>query len=91
MVYEPTAFNGEEVSRVNLVMRASDDANNALCDLDSHIIELATESSLRLFGKVLTRIEVEGRYNSSVKISDKGYKPTFRAKINIVGRNKVRC
>ena len=91
VAFEPTAFNGEDVARVNLVMVASPEVSDALAELDDHLITLATENSQRIFGKQLTNVEVFGRYTSSIKISDKGYQPTFRTKINLSGRGEVQC
>ena len=91
VAFEPTAFNGEDVARVNLVMVATPEVNDFLAELDERLITLATENSNRIFGKQLTNIEVSGRYTSSIKVSEKGYQPTFRAKINLSGRGAVQC
>ena len=74
--YEPTSFNGEDVSRVNLVLRASPAAVDALATLDAAIIRLVTTHSVRLFGKQLTDTEVHTKYNRSLKESEKGYSTT---------------
>ena len=91
VVYEPSAFQNEDVSRVNLVMQASPQAIEVLSALDARMIEICTENSARLFGKTLTQEEVALRYTPCLKKSEKGYEPTFKAKINLSGRGKLKC
>jgi hypothetical protein len=55
------------------------------------MIGLCVANSAKLFGKVLTETEVRGRYSPIVKRSDKGYPPTFKVKINISGKNQIKC
>ena len=91
VAYQPSAFQNEEATRVNLVMRASPSAIEALSSLDEYMIDVGVSQSERFFGKVLTRDEVIMRYNPCLKKSDKGYEPTFKAKINLSGRGKLKC
>ena len=91
VVYEPSAFQNEDATRVNLVMRASPQVADALSALDERVIDICTEDSVRLFGKALTREEVALRYSPCLKKSDKGYDPTFKVKISTSGRSKLRC
>ena len=88
VVYEPTSFSGEEVTRVNLVMRASAQVEEQLSTLDEFIVRLAHSHSMKLFGKPLSQEEVSQKYNPLLKRSDKGYAPTFKAKVNL---GKLRC
>ena len=88
VVYEPTSFSGEEVARVNLVMRANAEVERQLTMLDEYVIGLATLESVKLFGKPMSEEEVKLRYNPLLKKSDKGYPPTFKAKVNLA---KLRC
>ena len=90
VAYEPSAFQNEEASRVNLVMRASQEAVESLTAFDEHIIALCTEHSANLFGKTLTLEEVKLRYTPCLKQSSKGYEPTFKTKINLSGRGQVK-
>ena len=89
--YEPSSFTGEDVSRVNLVMRASSSALEQLTALDEAIISLAAHNSLKIFGKQLLEDEVRLRYNPLVKRSEKGYAPTWKTKVNLSGRSAVVC
>ena len=89
--FEPTSFSGEDVSRVNLVLRASPEALQQLEALDERICSLVAENSQKLFGKALSEQEVRARYTPCIKRSEKGHAPTFKVKINLSGRGAVRC
>jgi hypothetical protein len=91
VAYEPSAFQNEDASRVNLVMRASPQVVDALNALDERMIDICTQQSAQLFGKTLTQEEVALRYTPCLKKSEKGYEPTFKVKINLTGRSKLRC
>ena len=91
VVYEPSAFQNEEATRVNLVMRASPQAVTDLTDLDDRILELCALQSINLFGKALTSEELRLRYTPCLKPSTKGYEPTFKVKVNMSGRGKLKC
>ena len=67
VAFEPSSFSGEEASRVNLVMRASPAALEALVALDEFVIGLASLDSVKLFGKPLTIEELRQLYTPSVK------------------------
>ena len=91
VAYEPSSFSGEDTSRVNLVMRPPPETLRQLEQLDEAIVRLATQQSAKLFGKALSEAEVRARYSPVVKRNDKGYPPSFKCKINVAGRNMVRC
>ena len=88
VVYEPSSFNGEEQARVNLVMRATTQVEEQLTALDEKIVQMAILHSVRLFGKALTPDEIRLKYNPCLKRSEKGYCPTFKAKVTL---GKLRC
>lgn len=89
VAFEPSAFSGEDVSRVNLVLRASPGVVEALTALDAYLVGLLALDSVKVFGKPLTEDEVRARFCSSLKTSEK-YAPTFKAKINLSGRGQVK-
>ena len=89
VAFEPSNFSDPDASRVNLVMRASPQAIEALTALDEYIVGLCALHSLQIFGKVLSEDEVRARYNPCLKRSEK-YADTFKCKINLAGRGQVR-
>ena len=90
VIFEPTSFSGEEVSRVSLVMRASAAAQEQLAALDEFILGLVVLESVKIFGKPVLLDEARSRYVPCLKLSEKGYEPTWKAKINISGKQPVR-
>ncbi len=89
VLFEPKSFNGE--SRVNLVMKASPSVVETLDAFDEQVVQLCFAESQRLFGRSLSLEEVRMRYNPCLKQSDKGYEPTFKAKIGLEGSGAVKC
>ena len=92
VVFEPSAFQNPEATRVNLIMHASTMATQTLNAIDQEIIAYCTEHSARLFGKVMSHDEVANRYCPCLKHAAKeGYEPTFKAKILLSGRGQLKC
>ena len=90
VAYEPGVFSGEDVSRVNLCLRPPEEVQEQLMELDEWIIANVASNSERLFGKQQTQDQVRARYAGSLKLSDKGYPPTLRCKMNRDGKGQVR-
>ena len=86
VAYEPGTFSGEDVARVNICFRPPDDVQDTLVQLDELIVKQATKSSERLFGKALTEEQVRAKYATTLKLSDKGYPPVMRCKMNLSAR-----
>ena len=91
VLFEPSAFQNAEASRVNLVMRASQQALDALTARDAYMIQFCTQHSQHLFGEPLSQDEVKSRYAPCLKASDKGRDPSLKAKMNVKGSGKLRC
>ena len=89
VAFEPKSFNNDD--RMNLVMKASPAAIETLDALDEQILQQCFVESQRIFGKNLTLDEVRLRYNPCLKLSDKGYAPTFKAKITMTGTGAIKC
>ena len=89
IAFEPKTFNNDD--RVNLVMQASPAAIETLNALDEQIVQQCFDDSQRIFGRSLTLDEVRLRYIPCLKLSDKGYEPTFKAKIALTGAGAIKC
>ena len=89
VAFELKSFNNDE--RMSLVMKASPAANETLSALDEQIVQQCFAESQRIFGKNLTLDEVRLRYHPCLKLSDKGYEPTFKAKIALTGTGAIKC
>ena len=91
VAFEPSAYKNEDAKRVNLVMRASPQAAQALEELDAYILDLCKQNSSRLFGEELSSETLASRYVPCLKRSDKGGDPIFKAKIELEGHWKLKC
>jgi hypothetical protein len=89
VLFEPSSFSGEEVSRVNLVMRASPEAVSERTALDESLLGLVVQHSTQIFGKPCSLEEARSRYVYGLKQSEKGYEPTWKCKINVSGKAPV--
>ena len=86
--FEPRAFDGQEASRVSLCLRPSESVQHQLELLDDVILLLALANSTTLFGKDLSMEAIRDRYQSALKVSEKG--TLMRAKINLFGARPCR-
>ena len=90
VAYEPGVFSGEDVSRVNLCLRPDENVQGHLVELDEWVVRAVAASSERLFGRPQTEDQVRARYAGSLKVSDKGYPPVLKCKMNKDGKGAVR-
>jgi hypothetical protein len=87
--FEPSAFNDPTASRVNLCLTINETVEQALQDLDGQVVALMAADALKYFGQSLTEAQVLDRMQSSLRLSDKGFK-SWRVKMNVSGRNVCR-
>jgi hypothetical protein len=87
VAFEPGSFNGEPATRVNMQFRASA-VEAALDKLDGWIVDYVAANAARILGKDMAKAEVQNRYQSCLKRSEK-YEPTFKVKVNLEGQNQV--
>lgn len=92
VAFEPKAFSGEDVARVNLCLRPGPATTEQLQALDDAVVKLLVQNSVKIFGKVLTEAEAAARYSPSLKVSEAHpeWAPTWRVKINKSGRGQVK-
>jgi len=90
VAYEPGVFSGEDVSRVNLCLRPPEDIQDQLSRLDGFVVSFVAANSERLLGKALTEEQALARYQPTLRISEKGYAPTMKCKMNVSGKNVCR-
>ena len=89
--FEASAFGDENATRVNLVFNPTDEVCAQISCFDAWCKAELTKDSLRLFGQTLSAEEIERRYQSALRRSEKGGMLSFRVKMNKTGRNAVRC
>ena len=90
VVFRPSAFQQPDASRVNICFAASDAESAYLQQVDLAIIKLIADDPKKYLGAQLTYEQIRERYQSAIKVSDRGY-PNLKAKMNLAGSAAVRC
>ena len=83
-MYEPSAYQNADATRINVVLRPTPEQEQELKELDDWILAYIAENSERLLGKTHTTSQLTERYQTILKTSDK-YPTTIRAKMNTQG------
>ena len=88
--FEPSNFSDKESSRVNICFAPTEEISNSLNLFESWLVKSLAKQSKELLGQEQTESQIRERFQSSLKTSEKGW-TSFRAKMNITGRNAVQC
>jgi hypothetical protein len=88
--FEPGAFNDPAASRQSISFTPTDAMETQLRDFDEACIAQLAQSSVKYFGADLTESAIRERFQSSLKVSTKGYK-SMKLKVNVSGRGVVQC
>jgi hypothetical protein len=91
VAFEPSAYGDAEkaATRVNLVLRASEQDMAWLNELDEFVIATLARDSAKYFGKPRTAEQIRESFTASIKDSER-YSPTFKTKINLGGAGRVK-
>ena len=90
ILFEPSAFNAPDASRVNLCLSVTPDVAHTLAGFDEWCINTLALESQRLFGTTLSVEEVRGRYQPMLRTYEATGSQSMRLKINLTGRSRVR-
>ena len=88
--WQPKAFNDPDASRVAICFQSNEEVESYLQALDTWVIKTLALAPRKYFGQDLTESQIKERYTPALKTSQKGY-VHLRAKMNLAGRNGVRC
>ena len=88
-VLEPGAYNEPNATRVNLMLRLTEEQEKSLQELDNWCLDYAIQNAEKLFGKSLPAEQVKTRYVPCVKTSEM-YPSTIRVKMNLTGLGATR-
>ena len=88
--WQPKAFNGPDASRVAICFASNESVEAYLQQLDAWVVKVVSDASRKYFGQDLSPTQIAERYSPAVKVSQKGYSH-LRAKMNLTGRNGVKC
>ena len=88
--YQPSAFNDEGATRVNICFGTTEFLTEQLKSFDAALITLIAADSKKYFGQTLSVEEIKNRMQPSVRVPEKGF-THWRCKLNLSGRGKVQC
>ena len=89
VAYQPSAFQDNDSTRVNVVWRPTPDQEEFLNSIDEWIMREAAASSIKLFGKARTVESLKDSYTPILKKSEK-WASQFKAKMNLQDPSKVK-
>ena len=70
VLYEPSAYNDEAATRVNVCFAVTEALENQLKIFDDVIIKALTKDSQKYFGSVLSETQIKERFGNSIKTSE---------------------
>ena len=90
VLFEPSAFNQPDATRVNLCLSVTPAVASALQELDEWCINTLAAESSRLLGSQLSVEEVRNRFQPTLHTHEASGSQSLRLKINLSGRAAVR-
>ena len=90
VTWQPKAFNDPSATRVSICFNSNPEVEAYLSALDAWVLKAVAAAPRKYFGVDLTPEQVVERYTSSIKTTQRGYSH-LRAKMNLSGKNAVRC
>jgi len=90
VLFEPSAFNQPDATRVNLCLSVTPTVVSSLQDLDEWCINTLAAESSRLLGSQLSVEEVRNRFQPTLRTHEASGSQSLRLKINLSGRAAVR-
>ncbi len=67
LCYEPSAYNDDQATRVNIVFRPPQTVLDSITELDQWIIQAATKDSVKFFGKQKSEEQIRESYQPLVR------------------------
>ena len=90
VLFEPSAYNQPDATRVNLCLSVTPAVASSLADFDKWCVANLAAESPRLFGSQLTMEEVASRYQPILHVHEATGSQSLRVKMNTTGRAAVR-
>jgi len=90
ILFQPKAFNDPSATRVSVCFRSTAELEEYIHELESWILKEVASNPQMYLGTCCSAAQVQERFTSALKTTDKGY-VHLRAKMNIAGRNQVKC
>jgi hypothetical protein len=90
-LWQPSAYNDENATRLNLSLSPGPEAEACLEALDEWLVNALALESSRRFGTQMSAEEVRSRYQSALKTHEASGTRYMRVKVNMTGKAAVRC
>ena len=88
--FEPSNFSDKESSRLSICFTPTPEIESFQTIFESWCVKALAIKSKELLGTEQTQEQIKEKFSTSLKTSEKGYQ-SFRAKLNIAGKNIVQC
>ena len=89
VLFEPSAYNQPDATRVNLCLSVTPSVAASLADLDEFCVNTLAAESSRLLGTQLSVQEVRNRFQSTLRTHEASDSQSLRLKMNLLGRAAV--
>ena len=90
VLFEPSAYNQPDATRVNLCLSVTPAVASCLQDFDEWCVTTLAAQSPRLLGSQLSVEEVRNRYQPTLHVHEASGSQSLRLKMNLSGRAAVR-
>ena len=90
VLFEPSAYNQPDATRVNLCLSATPAVAHSLSAFDEWCINTLAAESNRLFGTTLSVQEVRNRFQPMLRTYEATGSQSLRVKVNMTGRSRLR-
>ena len=90
VLFEPSAYNQPDATRVNLCLSVTPAVVSCLQDLDEWCVSTLAAQSSKLLGSQLSAEEVRHRFQSTMRVHEASGSQSLRLKMNLSGRAAVR-
>ena len=90
VLFEPSAYNQPDATRVNLCLSVTPSVVSCLQDFDEWCVTTLAAQSSKLLGSQLTVDEVRHRFQPTLRIHEASGSQSLRLKMNTTGRAAVR-
>ena len=88
--FEPSHFSDPQASRVSICFAPRPEIESFQKIFESWCLKALVKHSKEFLGSEQTEAQIREKFQSSIKTSEKGW-TSYRAKMNITGKNAVQC
>jgi hypothetical protein len=90
ILFQPKAFNDPAATRVSVCFGSNSDIEDYIRTLEAWILKEVQSNPQKYLGQACSPDRVREMFSSALKTNEKGY-THLRCKMNIAGKNAVRC